>query len=95
MDNELKKAVQKVCQVAERLKLEAVLVGALMAEFTPEINPDFPRFRRTNDADFGVLARDWLIYRKLRDELIRWGFELNPKVEHRLHYGTAMVDFIP
>jgi len=95
MDSELKEAIQDVCQAAEGLKLDITLVGGLMAELTPEITPEYPRFRRTNDADFGVYVRDWATYQKLREELLRRKFGPNPKIEHRLHRGTAIVDLIP
>lgn len=95
MDSELKKAVHDVCRAAEGLKLDIVLVGALMAELTPEISPDYPRFRRTNDADFGVYVRDWPAYQKLREKLLRQKFDPNPNIEHRLSRGTAIVDLIP
>lgn len=95
MEPELKRAVETVAAVAEGLKLDLVLVGALMAEFTPEMGSDYPRFRRTNDADFAVYVRDWPTYEKLRDELVKQGFKPNPRIEHRLHNGSAMVDLIP
>ncbi|MBI3553028.1 MAG: hypothetical protein HY077_10985 [Elusimicrobia bacterium] len=95
MESELTKAVHEVASAAEDLKLDIVLVGALMAEFTPEIEADYPRFRRTNDADFAVYVRDWPTYKKLRDALIEQKFKPNPKIEHRLHQGSAMVDLIP
>jgi len=95
MDSELKEAIRDVCRAAEGLKLDIILVGALMAELTPEISPDYPRFRRTNDADFGVYVRDWPTYRKLREELLGRKFSPNPKIEHRLSRGTAIVDLIP
>ncbi|MBI2070038.1 MAG: hypothetical protein HYT79_05490 [Elusimicrobia bacterium] len=95
MDKALKKAVEEVCGAAESLKLDIVLVGALMAEFTPEMGSDYPRFRRTNDADFGVYVRDWPTYQKFHEELMKRDFKPNPRIEHRLHLGTAMVDLIP
>lgn len=95
MDSELAKAVQAVSEAASSLKLDIVLVGALMAEFTPEMGADYPRFRRTNDADFAVYVRDWPTYEKLREELSKREFKPNPKIEHRLHRRTAMVDLIP
>ncbi|OGR87989.1 MAG: hypothetical protein A3J74_03710 [Elusimicrobia bacterium RIFCSPHIGHO2_02_FULL_57_9] len=95
MESELKKAVQEVAAAAKGLNLDIVLVGALMAEFSPEIEADYPRFRRTNDADFAVYARDWPTYKKLRDALLEKEFKPNPKIEHRLHHGTAMVDLLP
>ncbi len=95
MDSEIQKAVQDVCRAAGSLKLDIVLVGALMAELTPEISPDYPRFRRTDDADFGVCVRDWPTYRKLRDKLMKRKFEPDPRIEHRLQRGTALVDIIP
>lgn len=95
MESELKKAVQEVADAAEGLKLDIVLVGALMAEFTPEIGADYPRFRRTSDADFAVYVRDWPTYKKLRDALLGKEFKPDPRIEHRLHLGTAMVDLIP
>ncbi|MFC1523025.1 hypothetical protein ACFL6Y_11510 [Elusimicrobiota bacterium] len=95
MDSELKKVVRGVLKIAEGLKIDIVLVGALMAELTPEIESDYPRFRRTNDADFGVYVRNWPTYQKLRNELLECKFTPDRSIEHRLHRGTAMVDLIP
>lgn len=95
MESELKGTVKEVCSAAEKLEIKIVLVGALMAQFTPEIGADYPRFRGTNDADFGVSVRDWETFKKLRDELIACRFKLNPKIEHRLHRDSTMVDLIP
>ena len=95
MESELKEAVQEVAGAAAALNLDVVLVGALMAEFTPKIEADYPRFRRTNDADFAVYVRDWPTYKKLRDNLLQHEFKQNPRIEHRLHRDTAMVDLIP
>ncbi|MBI5210133.1 MAG: hypothetical protein HY927_09210 [Elusimicrobia bacterium] len=95
MERELKRAVQEVADAAKVLNLDIVLVGALMSEFSPEIEADYPRFRRTNDADFAIHMRDWPTYKKLRAALLAKEFKPNPKIEHRLHLGTAMVDLIP
>lgn len=95
MEDELKDTVAEVCAAAERLEIKVVLVGALIAQFSPEIGSDYPRFRRTNDADFAVSVRDWDAYKRLKDELIARSFKPNPKIEHRLHLGSTMVDLIP
>lgn len=95
MGPELEQAVQAVAETAHELKLDIVLVGALMAEFTPEIESDYPRFRRTNDADFAVSVKDWQAYGTLRDELIKRKFEQDSKIEHRLRRASAIVDLIP
>lgn len=54
-----------------------------------------PRFRRTNDADFGVYVRGWPTYQKLREALLNRKFKPDPHIEHRLNRGTAQVDLIP
>lgn len=95
MEDELKAAVLDVCSAAEKLEIRVVLVGALIAQFSSEIGADYPKFRGTNDADFAVSVRDWESYKKLYDELKARGFKPNPKIEHRLHRGTTMVDLIP
>ncbi|OGS00372.1 MAG: hypothetical protein A2V88_07790 [Elusimicrobia bacterium RBG_16_66_12] len=95
MEDELKKTVLDVCVAAEKLEIRVVLVGALVAQFSPEIGADYPKFHGTNDADFGVSVRDWDAYKKLYDELLVREFEPDPKIEHRLHRGEAMVDLIP
>ncbi len=95
MESELRKAVQEVADAAKSLSISVVLVGALMSEFASEIEPDYPRFRRTNDADFAFNTPDWSAYQKLRETLLGKGFNQNPKIEHRLHLGNAMVDLIP
>lgn len=95
MESELKEAVEEVAGVAADLKLDIVLVGSLMAEFTPELEADYPRFRRTNDADFAVYVGDWPTYKMLRDALAERHFKPNSKIEHRLHRGAATVDLIP
>ncbi len=95
MESELKEMVREVCSAAEKLKINVVLVGALMAQYTPELGADYPKFRGTNDADFGVSVRNWEDYKKLYDELIERKFNANPKFEHRLCRGATMVDLIP
>ena len=95
MENELKETVREVCSAAEKLKINVVLVGALMAQYTPELGSDYPKFRGTNDADFGVSVRDWENFKKLHEELLARDFKANPKIEHRLHRGATMVDLIP
>ncbi|HBL18741.1 MAG: hypothetical protein A2X36_05370 [Elusimicrobia bacterium GWA2_69_24] len=67
MEDELKKTVLDVCAAAEKLEIRVVLVGALVAQFSPEIGADYPKFHGTNDADFGVPVRDWDAYKKLYD----------------------------
>lgn len=95
MESELKKAVQEVTDAAKGLNLDIVLVGALMSEFTPEIEADYPQFRRTNDADFAFTTHDWSTCKKLREALLAKDFTPDTHIEHRLHLGTAMVDLIP
>lgn len=95
MEDELEETVRVVCSAAEKLEIEVVLVGALMARFSPEIGADYPKFRGTNDADFGVSVRDWEAFGKLHGELVARGFRADPKIEHRLHRGAAMADLIP
>ena len=95
MENELKETVREVCSAAEKLKINVVLVGALMAQYTLELGSDYPKFRGTNDADFGVSVRDWESFKKLHEELLARDFKANPKIEHRLHRGATMVDLIP
>jgi len=95
MDSEIKDVVRDVCRAAEESGVEVVLVGALATELAPEKGSDYPKFRRTNDADFGVCVRDWPTYEKLREKLLGDGFKFRPdNIEHRLHRGNAMVDLI-
>jgi len=95
MESELQKAVQEVTDAAKALNIDIVLVGALMSEFTPEIEADYPQFRRTNDADFAFTTHDWSAYKKLREALLKKDFKPDTHIEHRLHLGAAMVDLIP
>lgn len=95
MEDELKGTVADVCAAAEKLEIKVVLVGALSAQFNPELGADYPKFRGTKDADFAVSVRGWDTYKRLYDELVARGFKANPKIEHRLHRGTTMVDLIP
>lgn len=95
MEPEVKSAVEEVARAAGDAGVGVVLVGALMAEFSSDLGADFPPFRRTNDADFAVYVRDWKTYKKLHDELVQRDFKPNPKIEHRLNRGAAMVDLIP
>ena len=62
MESEIKKTVRDVCSAAEKLKINVVLIGAMVAEYTPEIGSDYPKFRGTNDADFAIAVRDWEAY---------------------------------
>jgi len=95
MEDELKKTVLEVCSAAEKLEIRVALVGALVAQVSPEIGADYPKFRGTNDADFGVSVRDWESYKKLYAELLARDFKPNPQIEHRLHRNETMVDLIP
>lgn len=95
MKNELKTAILQVYNTAQELGIKGVLVGALIAELSPEVGPDYPRFRGTNDADFAVYVPDWDSFNTLRARLITLGLEQHPKIEHRLRRGTVVVDLIP
>lgn len=95
MESELKKVVLGVYRTAKSLEIPCVLVGALTSELSPEIGPDYPLFRRTNDADFAVHVSDWAAFNKLRARLIESGFTQHPKIEHRLLRGMVLVDLIP
>ncbi|MBI3547633.1 MAG: hypothetical protein HY078_01135 [Elusimicrobia bacterium] len=95
MDSELKKAVLDVYRTAESLGIKCVLVGALISELSPEIGPDYPRFRRTNDADFAIYVPDWAAFGTLRAKLIEQAFKEDTRTEHRLLKGAVKVDLIP
>ena len=95
METELKKAVLEVYKTAEASGIAGVLIGALIAELSPEIGPDYPRFRRTNDADFALHVPDWTSFQALRARLIELDFKQHPKIEHRLLKGSVLVDLIP
>lgn len=95
MDDKIKETVLRVCAASEKLRIKVVLIGAMVGQMSPEVGADYPPFRRTNDADFGVAIRDWESYRKLYDELIERGFKPDPLIEHRLHRDSTMVDLIP
>ena len=42
-----------------------------------------------------MYVRGWPTYKKLREELIQRKFDPDPRIEHRLRRGAAMVDLIP
>ena len=94
MEPELAKSVEEFRRTAEAVGCKISLVGALVFEFSPEF-PDSLRFRRTNDADFAVLVRDWAAFTVLKDALLKSGFKNDNKTEHRLHRGTTQIDLIP
>jgi len=57
VNQELRKALAQVHAEAEALGINAVLVGALIMEFTTEFKEGYPAYRRTNDAEH---IRYWL-----------------------------------
>lgn len=97
MNPELHKAIVDVHAAAEGLGIKAVLVGALMMEFTTEVGADYPPPKRTNDADFAVFVADWAAFERLRASLEAKEYVRSPKVEHRLTNKdkTVLIDLIP
>ena len=95
MESELEEVVLEVFRTADNLGIKCVLVGALTSELSPEVGPDYPPFRRTNDADFAVHVPDWTSFNNLRARLIELRFTQHPKIEHRLLRGSVLVDLIP
>lgn len=76
--------------------MEVVLVGALIAEFTPEMTEHSPPFPRTRDADFAFLAQDWSSFHRLKKEIVdKLGYTPDLRIEHRLEKGNVQVDLIP
>ncbi|MHB2027140.1 MAG: hypothetical protein ACYCPQ_11005 [Elusimicrobiota bacterium] len=95
MTEELRNSVVEVYMTAEALGIRAVLVGALIMEFTTEIKEGYPAYRKTNDADFAVCVKDWTAFDQLRAKLKEKGYTQHPKIEHRLSKGSVIVDLIP
>lgn len=95
MTEELRNSVVEVHATAEALGIRAVLVGALIMEFTTEIKAGYPAYRRTNDADFAVCVKDWTSFDQLRAKLKEKGYTQHSKIEHRLLKGPVIVDLIP
>lgn len=95
MNAALADAVREVHAAAEALGVKAVLVGALVMEFTTEVRPDYPPYKKTNDADFALHVHDWAAYDRLRDSLLAKGYQPHAKIEHRLLKRTVVVDLIP
>ena len=95
MTPELQQAISLVFKTCTEMKIDAVLVGALVSVVQQRLHPDLPAARRTNDADFAVRVTGWSAYGELRDGLAQKGFSPAPRLEHRLTLGTAVVDLVP
>lgn len=95
MNAALSDAIQEVHAVAESLGIKAVLVGALVMEFTTEFRPGYPPYKNTNDADFALYVHDWASFEQMRSALLAKGYIQHPKIEHRLMKGAVVVDLIP
>lgn len=95
MNAALSDAIQEVHAVAESLGIKAVLVGALVMEFTTEFRPGYPPYKNTNDADFALYVHDWASFDRMRSSLLAKGYTQHPKIEHRLKKETVIIDLIP
>jgi predicted nucleotidyltransferase len=76
------------------MKVELILVGALVSEVIKGEKPPFPP-RRTNDADFAIRVKGWDQFKLLREKLVESGMRPSTRIEHRLFLGDAVVDLIP
>jgi predicted nucleotidyltransferase len=92
---DLTQAIRKLLGVAHGLKLDAVLIGAVVSELAAVEDEGLTPPRGTNDADFALRIKDWAEFAKLKKGLVEAGFTGDPKIEHRLHMGLAMVDVVP
>lgn len=95
MTPDLVQAIRALLGVTRGMNLDAVLVGALVAELAAPEDEGLPAPRGTNDADFAVRLSGWGEFARVKQALAAAGFSPAPKVEHRLHWGTAIVDLIP
>ncbi len=95
MSPDLTQAIRKLLGVAHGLKLNAVLIGALVSELAAVEDEELTPPRGTNDADFALRIRDWAEFAKLKKRLVETGFVADSKIEHRLRMGGAMVDVVP
>lgn len=95
MNAALSDAIQEVHAVAESLGIKAVLVGALVMEFTTEFRQGYPPYKNTNDADFALYLHDWASFDRMRSSLLAKGYTQHPKIEHRLKKETVIIDLIP
>ncbi len=95
MRPDLTQAIRTLLDVVHGMKLDAVLVGALVSELAAVEDEGLTPPRGTNDADFALRIRSWDEFARLKEALVSAGFELDPKIEHRLFLRSAMVDVLP
>ncbi|MBI3297874.1 MAG: hypothetical protein HYZ75_06910 [Elusimicrobia bacterium] len=95
MNAALSDAIKEVHAVAESLGIKAVLVGALVMEFTTEFRQGYPPYKNTNDADFALYVHDWASFDSIHGVLLSKGYARHSKIEHRLWKGTVIIDLIP
>jgi predicted nucleotidyltransferase len=95
MTPDVVRSVAAVGDIARRLGVEAVLVGATASELAVKARTAIPAPRRSNDADFALRLPDWNAFERMKTALMSAGFEPHPRIEHRLTLGAALVDLIP
>lgn len=95
MSPDLTRAIRALLDVVHVMKLDAVLVGALVSELAAIEDEGLTPPRGTNDADFALRMRSWEEFAKFKDALVAAGFKPAPKIEHRLFLQSAMIDVLP
>jgi len=90
--------VQALDRVASPMGADFFLMGAAARDLMLTYAHGIEARRGTEDADFGVLVRDWATYESLREALIKSGEfkpragSATPKLRHR---GGASLDILP
>lgn len=95
MDADLRSAIKTALSASHSLGLDPILVGALVSELVASEEPDLRLPRGTSDADFAVRIKDWKQFGSLKASLFARGFTPDPRIEHRLHLASSMVDLLP
>jgi predicted nucleotidyltransferase len=95
MGPDLSDAIRIVLTTAHSMNLDAVLVGALVAELVAAEDSDLRPPRGTNDADFAIKMRSWEEFDRFKKRLEEQGFQPDRKTEHRLHHKSALIDVLP
>ncbi|OGA90099.1 MAG: hypothetical protein A3G27_18075 [Betaproteobacteria bacterium RIFCSPLOWO2_12_FULL_66_14] len=94
----LGRLVRALRAVAEPLGVEFFLMGAAARDLMMRYAHGIETLRRTEDADFAVMVRDWTAYETLREGLIGGGnFAARPgPAAHRLRHAEGMpLDIVP
>jgi predicted nucleotidyltransferase len=95
MTPDILRAIHVVHEAAHETGVTPILVGALVTGLAAERDTYLPVPRRTQDADFAVRVDGWPSFRQFRKSLVRRGATQDPRIEHRLSIGAAVVDLLP